>query len=404
MRTIADIQTEMQAVVDAAEAENRALNDDEVTRYEGLESELKAVQKTEEVRSRNAAYSRIAVPAVISASPKGDAALEFAFESYLRTGQVNMDMAELRSQSTSNTEGGYMVPEGFRNKIVDTRKAFGGIRGLAEVITTSSGNPLPWPTLDDTANKGEIVAEGQTIANGSDLVFGTHSLGAYKFMAGGAGNTPLRVSVELLQDSAFDVSGLVASKLGERLARSSAYYYAIGVDTTEPGGLFHSPADVQLASASAYPTYADLLDTVHGVDPAYRTVAAWVMNDQTLKLVRGLTDTTGRPLWTPADAASIATLPGGLLLGYPVVIDQNAPAFSSTATDDIGGSPTAGEAFIAFGNIREAFVIRDVKDVTLIVDPYGRAAYGEVQFIAWARGDSTIQNRSAYSLLQGYHA
>jgi len=400
---IEEITEAMQAIVDAAEAETRSLTDEEVTQYEGLEADLKAAQKSSEIRSRQGAYMATA-PAVITATPKGDAALEFAFESYLRTGQRNSDLTELRSQQgLSNAEGGYTVPEGFRSKLIEVRKDFGGIRSVAEVITTATGNPLPWPTNDDTANLGEIVAEHNTIASGDDFVFGTHALGAYKFMAGGASNTPVRVSVELLQDSDFDIAGFVARKLGERIARSSAYYYAIGQDSTEPGGLFYTTADVQTPSGGAL-SYATLLDLIHDVDPAYRNGASFVMNDGTLKKVRQIVDLDGRPVWTPASAAGMTTLPGGDLLGYPVIIDQNAPAWSATASDKVSGTPVAGEGYMAFGNIKEAFVIRDVKDITLVVDPFGRAANGQVQFIAWARGDSTIQQRAAYAVLQGYHA
>lgn len=124
------------------------------------------------------------------AAPKEDDTLERAFTAYLRTGQANADLTELRAQSEGTpSAGGYTVPDGFRTKIIDRMKAFGGIANVAETINTETGQSLEWPTVDDTANVGEIVAEGGTFASGADLTFGTASLGAYTYTAGGLATT-----------------------------------------------------------------------------------------------------------------------------------------------------------------------------------------------------------------------
>jgi len=392
--TIEELQEKMQAVIAKADAENRSLNDDEVQEYEGLEKQLAAVRRDAEVRKRHEAYQTpiAGAPALITAD-KGDEALERAFDQYLRTGQRSMELTELRAQGeASGAAGGYTVPDGFRNKIIERMKAFGGIQSAAEVITTSSGNPLNWPTMDDTANSGEIVAEHGTGSNGADIVFDTDSLGAYKYMSLGASNLPLRVSVELLQDSAFDVQALVSRVLGKRIARAMAVDFAVGTGTGEPEGLFNKAGAVALASSSGNFTYQKLLDLVHTVDPDYRASASWVFNDAILAKLQGMVDGNSRPLLSDAQS-SIAGSPGGArLLGYPVVIDQAVAGLGDNAK------------IAAFGDIREAFVIRKVKDVTLVVDPYGRAANGEVQFTAWARADSKIQNSNAYAILTDFDA
>ncbi len=64
----------------------------------------------------------------------------------------------LRQEGTG-AAGGFLVPQGFLEKITERLKAFGGISGEAEHISTSQGNALPWPTNDDTAALGEIVPE-----------------------------------------------------------------------------------------------------------------------------------------------------------------------------------------------------------------------------------------------------
>ena len=85
---------------------------------------------------------------------KRDDTLERAFSSYLRTGKENADLVELRAQSEgTGTEGGFLVPDGFRDKLVERMKAFGGLAQVVENLSTSDGRNLPWPTIDDTVRQ-----------------------------------------------------------------------------------------------------------------------------------------------------------------------------------------------------------------------------------------------------------
>lgn len=381
----------MDAVV--AEATDGVLSDEQVKRYEELEAELAKANKSEEILKRNTAYRTNVTPVIRATASKSEDTLERAFEHYLRTGKENADIVELRAQGAVNgSEGGYTVPDKFRTKLVDRMKAFGGIANVAEEINTGDGNPLNWPTLDDTGNVGEIVAEGGTFASGADMVFGTATLGAYKYMAGGGSNAPLRVSVELLQDSAFDVEALVADKLGERIARIQSTHLVTGSGSNEPQGIIDGLTGVQLAANTGI-TYADLVAYVHSVDPAYRNGASWAFNDGTLARIRKLVDLDGRPLLQPQSTGSAASAMGGeTLLGFPVTVDQAFPDVTLNS-----GTVNYG----VFGNLREGYLIRRVRDVVVIANPWTRAANGQVEFTAWARMDAVQQNTNAYVALTG---
>lgn len=393
--TIEEILAKLQEIADLGES--RSLTEEEVAQYEELESQLKAAQKTQELRSRQAAYqapNASLAAAVNVATPKQDDALERAFTAYLRTGQANADLTELRAQSEGTpSAGGYTVPDGFRTKIIDRMKAFGGIANVAETINTETGQSLEWPTVDDTANVGEIVAEGGTFASGADLTFGTASLGAYTYTAGGAGNNPLRVSIELLQDSAFDIESFVARKLGERVARLQSTHLVTGSGTGQPKGLVHGKTGVELADDTDGVTYDDLITFIHSVDPSYRNGAVWAFNDQSLAAIKKIKDSHGDPIWRPADADMATSTGGGVLLGYPVVVDQ---AFADIDVDN--NTVNWG----AFGNLKEGYVIRRVRDIQLIVDPITRMASNrEVQYAVYARMDAVPQNSHAYIALTG---
>lgn len=382
----------LQTILDGAAGRN--LTDDEVTRYESLENDLQSARRTEELRSRMSAYNTPAPGQHLlhtGAPARVDDTLDRAFENYLRTGKENADLQQLRNAQSegTTTAGGFTVPPGFRAKLVEVMKAFGGLQADVDSFTTGNGNPLSYPSIDDTANEGVIAAEGAAAGSGADMVFGTINLGAFKYTAAGAGGAPLKVSFELLQDSEFDISGLVARKFGERIARKQARDWVAGAGTTLPFGIARSAltADATLAAGNAI-TYPQILDVETALDPAYEQNAKWYMAKATWQNIRKVLDSTGRPIINGQDMGIGADgRPARSLLSYPVVIDQGFPP-----------NTTLSAKFAVLGDAREAYVIRRVADVTVIVNPYSSASNGQVEYSGWARADGNVQNRKAYAL------
>ena len=393
--TLEELLEAMRALIDAATAEDRPLTEEEAERYEDMERQVAALNRTAQIRSRQTAYETPSGRVVELGDDRDahDARLRMqAFDRYLRTGDQSI-AAEFRAQSEGvGSEGGFLVPTEFRQQIIERMVAFGGLAELAQTITTASGGPIEWPTLDDTANSGGITAEGAAFVDGADLVFGTASIGAYKYTSTGAGTTtPLRVSVELLQDSAFDVQGLVSRALGTRIARAQAAHWATGNGVGQPQGILDPglTADETVDVADVI-DYDDLLDLETLLDPAYEANARWVMSKQVWSVIRGIVDGDTRPLIFDSAASGIGGAPEKQLLGYPVTIDQSFPDF---------GAATGPNDFLVLGDISEAYLIRRVAGLTVMVNPYTRANNGQVEFTAWERADGVVQNRNAYVIL-----
>lgn len=395
--TVEEILAALQAILDGANQQDgtqRSLTDEEVARYEELEGELKRAQKTEELVKRQAAWKSVKVNLPVTGTAKADDdEISRAFDAYLRTGQKVEGIQRAQNEAVGSA-GGYLVPDGFRNMMIEKRKAFGGVADNCETITTDSGNPLPWPLNDDTANTGAIVAEGATVpTGGADLVFSTRALGAYKWGSGGASNLPLKVSWELAQDSAFDLAGFVARKLGERIARGQAPSWVTGTGVNEPQGLLSAQGGISAATAlssNTAPTYDDFVTIVHDLDPAYREGAVWVFNDAFLEVIRKMDDGT-RPLMWGLNNSNIGdALGGATLLGFPVIIDQACP------------DPSASNSFGFFGNLREAYVIRRVKATTMVTLNELYAVNGQIGYLAWERADGMVQDPNAGVLLTAH--
>lgn len=399
--TVEEILAALQAILDGAAGEDRDLTDDEMNRYEELEGKLTAARRSVQIQKRNAAYHAVdpalSVGVHVGASRKDDT-LERAFDHYMRTGQENQDLVELRAQSVgTTTAGGYTVPETFRQKLVERMKAFGGVAQNADEITTEGGNAMPFPTIDDTSNLAVVTAENTAPVTGADLVFGEKELLAYDYVAPGGDNvsgegTGLRVSLRLLQDSAFDIEALVRRKLGERIGRAQARDFVTGAGhgSNVPEGVTLNTTTTDEWTGAA-PTYDDLIDAIHTVDPAYREEGCkWYFNDTTMALIEKIKDSNNDPVWRPLNALIGDKPSEGLLLGYPVVIDQAFANYTDGTTNKFG----------AFGNLREGYVVRRVRDIQVIVDPYTRAAYRQVVYTVWARADGIIQDPYAYAVLK----
>lgn len=308
-----------------------------------------------------------------------------AFRSYLRGFELTPDErmvlrggykqagqpinVEGRAMSTTVAAGGYTIPEGFYAELQRNMLAFGGVRPMCTTLTTGSGNSLPIPTVDDTTQEAAIVGEGSALTSPQDPTFGVVTLSAYTY------RTLCLVSLELLQDSAFDVEAYIRSFIAERIARGTNRHFTTGNGTTQPNGFIPaSSSGVTAASATAI-SYADLVDLEHSVDPAYRLSpkVGWQMADGTLKVLKKLVDGESRPLWTPG----LAVREPDTLLGYKYGINQHMAAVA------------ASNKSVAFGDWGK-YWIRDVSEMLIVRANELHIGSGQIGFYAFSRHDGDI--------------
>lgn len=283
-------------------------------------------------------------------------------------------------------QGGFSVPQGFSYELEEAMKWWGGIDGITSQFRTDSGSPFPWPTINDTTNRGRLISENQQVTE-TDAVFNQVTFNAYI-----ASSDIVLVPVTLLQDSAFDIDALLARLLGIRLGRLRNFYATIGTGINQPTGIVTAAVAagniLTLTTGSTVTiTYANLVDLEHSVDPGYRydPSARWMFNDTTLKLLKKLVDGNSRPLWSPGLTASMQDGPGVQLLdtrpsilGHPYVVNPNM------------ASPAANAYTILFGAMN-TFKLRKVADgisVVRLVERY--MDFLQQGYIAWERWDSNL--------------
>lgn len=221
------------------------------------------------------------------------------------------------------TDGGFLRGETLVGSLEVNMLAFGGVLQVADVIRTSDGNPLRWPTADDTSNSGYQIGESAAPTSTSQPSFGQKIWYAYKFTSG-----ELLVPYELLRDSSVDLAPLIGAMLGERLGRVLNTKFTTGSGAGTPQGIVTGASlGVTAASATAI-AFDELIDLQHAVDIAYRNSpgAGFMLHDSVLKAVRKLKTGTGEYLWTSGTTAGAPDM----ILGSPYWV--NLDMASSIAT------------------------------------------------------------------------
>lgn len=368
--------------------EDRTAFDQAEVRLQELETDLSRVQKFaaaekgKEEDASNRSISRDERDSDADAYSK-------AFTQWLKRGMNGVN-EEQRSSLDANalqtagagvtTAGGFLIPQGFWKNLQIALKAYGGLLSLCNVMPTATGNPMPWPTNDPTSIVGSYITEGNQLGF-QDYVFGQGMLFAWTLTS-----NVILASVQIIEDSAFDVDAFVTERAGEAIGRliaqelhtgaGSASKALTGIHTANaalgtprvyaPSGTdspftLSSPSTGVPARAAGLISFNSVAGMVHSIDPAYRAGARnnssdpagapggchWVMNDTTLTNLRTITDGFGHPLWQPNPQQGEADM----LWGFPYLIDQNMPSVS-TSTSTVGG--------LWFGDFKRALVVRQV--------------------------------------------
>lgn len=424
----ANLHEQYQAVLDTASGENRELNAEDREaldrideRDAALKADIERIERHEE-RERELTASRgrrVAIPGVVTEPPSGEEdrsdrggptteerrVVNAAFARWTQNEHVEEDVGvlrdagfsmargareihltlgdtpsfnelrsqrrrgEARAQSTADGAGGYTIPDTLVRMIDVALLDYGGMREAgATVIRTTAGEKMTIPTSDDTGNAGSILVENSQVDE-QDVSFGEKQLDAYKYSS-----DLIRVSHELLQDTAIDLPTFLAQRLGERLARITNQHFTTGSGSSQPNGVVSAAVSAGTTAGAAVVTFDELLTLFHSVDPAYRRQGArFMFSDATCRVLKGMKDGEGRPLWLPG----IQTREPDTLLGQPYTINQDVA--------DIG----TGAKAVLFGAF-SYYWIRDVVGIRLVRLEERYADYDQIGWVAFSRHDGEL--------------
>lgn len=278
------------------------------------------------------------------------------------------------SEST-DADGGYLVPDEFESQIMAALDEANVVRSLAKVITTHHDRKIPIAVGHSIAT---WTAENAAFTE-SNPTFGQKQIDAFKL------TDLIRVSVELLQDSEFDLEDYITREIARAFGIAEEQAFCVGTGTNQPTGIFTAnggTVGVTAASATAV-TVDEVISLVYALKSPYRRNAKFLMNDATVSLLRKLKDNNGAYLWQP----SVQAGQPDKLLGYDIYTSPYVPTVAE------------GAYAIAFGDFQNYWIgDRAGRTVQRLNELY--ATNGQIGYVATERVDGKVILPEGIQLLQ----
>lgn len=288
-----------------------------------------------------------------------------AFGAFLRRGVDRMGADEVKALTVStDANGGFLAPEQFGSELIKLLTEFSPIRQYAKVIQIG-GPEIIYPrrltstTATWTAEVANRTATGMTY---EQVRMAPHELACF-----------CDASHALLEDNAYDLEGELLADFAESFGKTEGLAFVNGTGTGQPMGIMSASgiAEIKTGVAANFPAAnpADvLIKMFHKLPGVHAQNGVWMMNRNTLSLVRQWKDGNGRYLvLDPISAGASSTL-----LGRPIV--------EMVDMDDVA----AGTAPILFGDL-QGYRIVDRIGLSTLRDPFSLATAGQVRFHARKR-------------------
>lgn len=364
---IVNERRELQRKIDALLAKP-SLTPSERKQCDLLMSQAAGLRSTDERRARmNALAQEIGLPVT---AEERDAKAEKAFEKFIRTS----DESEYRTYSpmSDGVQGAYLVPTQWAAAYSERLQAFSGIREAgAQVIKTALGGSWLYPSVNDTANSGSLLAEGVTMPL-ANPTFASNTLNNFRYVSGG-----VQISNELLSDSGINVNAMLQNLFAKRIGRKTNQDFTLGVGSG-PAGVVPSITNIVAAGAVGYITMGDLI-ALQNIDEGYLDTSVYQFNQTTERALRSAVDDAGRRMFPEMSQ--------GLLLGFPFIRNN---ALSSAGASNFS---------MIFGSCKLGVTIRELP--LLFVSSTQRfGEFFQTYFSLTHRQDCVVTDVNALSVLQ----
>ena len=215
-------------------------------------------------------------------------------------------------QEGVDADGGYLVPEEYDHRLIDVLTEENIMRGIATKITTSGEHKI---NIAATKPAAAWIEEGGALSFG-DATFDQKILDAHKL------HVAIKITEELLYDSAFGLENYIITEFGKALANAEEDAFLNGDGVGKPTGIFDkTKGGESIGTLTAALKSDDILDLIYKLKRPYRKNASFIMNDATLAQIRKLKDNNGQYLWQPSYQANEPDK----ILGYNIRTSAFAP-------------------------------------------------------------------------------
>ena len=363
-----ELHDEMETILNSAKAENRAMDEKEVAKFDELEQSIKNIDATieREEKIMNMEEKEIKVEDKIELTQEEKDVKAFA--SYIRN-VVNGTV----SNDTNLTKGdnGAVIPKTIAKKIIDKVIEISPL--FASATKYNAKGTLAVPKYDDTTDDVTVgyATEFDELVSKSGK-FDTVELTG--FLIGAL----TKISKSLLNNSDFNLTEYVINKMAEKF---KLFYEGEMINGTSNkisgivGSYDATNMKVTLANKSSI-TADELIDIQETVPDAFQSGAYWIMNRDTRKKIRKLKDLDGNYLLNRAFNEKWDYE----LLGKPV--------YCSEKVQKLG---TASKAVVLYGDF-SGLAVKETEDmeIQLLVEKF--ATQHAIGVCGYSELDAKVEN------------
>ena len=369
----AKIQKEMQDMVDAADAEERTLNEAEIAEFEKKENDLKKIDASIRALQTVRDLEKDPEPETRDEDQNEGKNIEQrdleAFDAYLR-GKIE----ERENTNMAKTDNGAVIPASIANKIIEKVVDMCPIYHDADRYNVTGTLQLPYYDENTKDIKMEYCDEF-TEGESSTGKFGSITLTEYLARA------ITDVSKSLINNSQFNLVDFVVRRMALAIAKFLEKELLHGT-SSKVEGLSGVTQKVTAASATAV-TADEIIDLQESVPDEYQADAYFIMNKKTRTAIRKLKDGQGNYLLNK-DANSRW---GYTLFGKDV--------YTSANMDEMAASKKA----IYYGDYK-GLAVKVSEDINIDVLRETKARQHAVEVLGFVEFDAKVQNAEMIAVLE----
>jgi len=314
------------------------------------------------------------------------------FSGFMRKGGTDATISRMNELQTKllqvgvDSDGGMAIPESVDASIGKMEIQLAPMLGLVSVMSAGAETYEKLFDLRGTASGwvGEATARPETVGP---------KFGAFQPRYGELYANPFATQ-KMLDDAFFDVEAWLASSVAEKFGLDIDAAIVTGAGVNTPRGLLSPTLAATADAARAYGvvekmnsgvsgslTTDNLMDLCDKLQLGYRPGATWLMARATKTFIRKLKDSTNQYLWQPGLQAGMPSV----LLGYPLVEDENMPAMGAAASS------------VLLGDLKRAYKFINIRGIRVLRDPYTDKP--KVGFYTTQRVGGGVEDTSAYKVL-----
>lgn len=316
----AEMQEKMEAIVNKADVETRAISDEERADFEKLEKQIKDIDATIAMEERARAIEPKAAKTEGQVEERAEVVEERAFLNYVKR-ECGMPV-EVRAneQNFTMANNGAVIPTSIVNRIISTVKEMCPIYAKATIFSVKGTLKVPVYGLAETTH--DITVGYQTEFTDITADAGKFtSVDLTGFLAGALS----LIGKSVINNSDIDVMGFIITEMSRKIALFLEKELLVGTSTKATGAL--STTNTMVAGSISAISADNLIDLQAKIPTAYQAGAAWTMAPATFTAIRKLKYGDGKYLIQ--DSFTGAT--PFTLLGKPVFLSDNMPAIGSAA-------------------------------------------------------------------------